>query len=133
MKRFSLQLAITIATVAVFSGCASPAEPAVYTPEPLPEILTSLPRQVQVKCRNDPVLDNGSVRLWSLPGAYIADPDSGITGQRGGEIGEIRFCEPIQITEFYWDPYEVRYWVKIENSELVGWVWLELVSPQTRR
>jgi hypothetical protein len=121
-----------VVIVTALAGCASsePTVELVYTPEPLPEILASLPRQAKVKCRNDPVLDNGSVYIWSLPGTYLADPDSGVSGQRGDEIGEIEFCEPIQITEFYWDPYEARYWVKLENGDLVGWVWLDLISPE---
>ena len=150
MKRYSLQLAMTIVIVAVISGCASPestSETATYTPEPLPETLASLPRQAKIACRNDPVLDRGKVSIWSLPGTYLADPDSGVNGYRGDQIAAMEPCQPIQLTDFYWDSYEVEYWVKIQNTDfywapqegkfwvkieandLEGWIPFELITP----
>jgi hypothetical protein len=133
---------------AAFSGCASPPEPTIYPPEPLPETLASLPRQAKIKCRNDPVLDRGEVYIWSLPGTYLADPDSGVYGERGDRIATMESCQLLQITDFYWDAYKAEYWVKIENigfyrapqegqywekietNDLVGWLLLRLVSTE---
>lgn len=128
MKLYCLLLAMLI-VITAFSGCTSP-EPTVYPPGPLPETLATLPQQAKVLCRNDPVLDRGSIWLWSLPGRGVPDSDSGVSGFRGDEIGGIEPCEPIQITESYWDPYGGEYWVKIENNELVGWMPLDLVSGE---
>lgn len=97
----------------------------------MPDILAILPRQAKVRCFNDPALDErGSVWLWSLPGSGLPDSDSGVSGYRGDIIGKIEFCELIQITEAYWDPYGAEYWVKIENNNLVGWVSLDLISGE---
>jgi hypothetical protein len=90
--------------VAAFASCTPP-EPTAYPPEPLPEVLASLTRPAQIQCRSDPVLDRGSVYLWSSPGTFIADPDSGVFGRIGDEIGTIEMCEPIQIIPFYRDAY----------------------------
>lgn len=115
---------------ATFSGCTSPKSEATAHPaEPLPELLTSLPQQAIVKCKNDPALDRGSTWLWSLPGNNIPD-DSGVSGQRGDEIGKVGFCEPIQIIDFYWDPYGAEYWAKIETNDLAGWVPFHLVMAE---
>ena len=56
-------------------------------------------------------------------------------------------CQPIQLTDFYWDSYEVEYWVKIQNTDfywapqegkfwvkieandLEGWIPFELITP----
>lgn len=129
MKRYCLQLTVIIVIFAVFSGCTS-SEPTVYAPEPLPERLAVLPRQAEVTCQNDPILDRGAVRLWSLPGRSLPDSDSGVSGFRGDEVGSIEPCEQIQITESYWDPYGAKYWVKIENNDLTGWVPLDLISVE---
>lgn len=129
MKRSCFRLAMMLVIAAVFSGCTS-SDPTVYPPEPLPEVLTTLPRQAKVLCRNDPALDRGSVVLWSLPGNGAPDPDSGVSGPKGDMIGAIEPCEPIQITDFYWDPYEAEYWVKIENNDLAGWLLLRFVSTE---
>lgn len=146
MKRHCLRLAMMV-IVAVFAGCAS-AEPTVYPPEPLPETLASLPRQAKIECRNDPVLDRRKVWIWSLPGTYLGDPDSGVSGYRGDEIALMENCQLLQITDFYWDAYkaeywvkientdfywvpqEGKYWVKIENNDLVGWLLLRFISTE---
>lgn len=129
MKRYGFRLTMMLVIAVASSGCTS-SKPAVHPPDPLPEILTTLPQQAEVLCRNDPVLDRGTIVLWSLPGNGTADPDSGVSGPRGDMIGGIEPCEPIQITESYWDPYGGEYWVKIENNGLEGWVPLDLISAE---
>jgi hypothetical protein len=109
------------------SACADP-EPTVYPPEPLPEVLASLPRQALVICRNDPVLDRGEVYLWSLPGRGVPDSDSGVSGYRGDDIGLVKPCETIQLNDSYWDPYKPEYRVKIEYNDLVGWMPFSLIT-----
>lgn len=123
------RLVMILLVVGTISGCTPP-EPTAYAPGPLPEILTLLPRQTRVKCFDDPVLDRATMRLWSLPGTYIADTNSGILGHRGDEIGQTESCEPILVTEYYWDPYEAKYWVKIETNDLAGWISLDLISAE---
>lgn len=104
MKGYCLRLLVFLIIAVAFSGCVS-SEPTIYPPEPLPETLASLPQQARVECQNDPVLDRGLVNLWSLPGTYLADPDSGVSGRRGDQIGQIANCTLIQITDIYWDSY----------------------------
>lgn len=138
MKRYCLRLAMMMVIVATFAGCASSestVESAVYTPEPLPEVLGSLPRRAKVLCLGDSPPDKGTVVLWSLPGRSLPDSDSGVSGFRGDDIAAVGHCEPIQITDFYWDPYGADYWVKIEYNDIehnpiIGWVRLELITVE---
>ena len=129
MKRYCLRLAMMMVLVAAFSGCIS-SEPTVYPPEPLPEMLVTLPRQAKVLCLGDSPPDKGAVVLWSLPGKATPDANSGVSGYRGDQLTSMEHCEPIQLTQYYWDPYGADYWVKIEYNEIVGWVRLDLVSVE---
>lgn len=130
MKVYCPQLLVLLVMVVAFSSCASP-KPTVYPPAPLPDILVSVPQQAKVRCFNDPAIDErGTVWLWSLPGRGLPDSDSGISGHRGNTLGEIEFCEPIQITDSYWDPYNAEYWAKIEVNDLVGWLPVDLIAVE---
>lgn len=127
MKGYPLRILVLLVITTAFLGCTPP-EPAVYPPEPLPEVLASLPRRAKVLCLGNSPPDKGSVVLWSLPGRVAPDTDSGVSGYSGDELAWMGHCEPVQITGSYWDPYGAEYWVKIEYFDTVGWVLFDLIS-----
>lgn len=129
MKRYCLQLALAVLIAVALSACADP-EPTMFPPAQLPEMLTSLPRPAQIECHHDPDLDIRKIWLWSLPGRGAPDPDSGGSGFIGDQIGLVRNCESIQLIDFYWDPYEAEYWVKIESDDQIGWLAFKFIATE---
>jgi hypothetical protein len=99
------------------------------TPIP-PREIGDLPRNAQISCHNDPVLDRGAITLWSLPGLEPVDPESNPTANRGQRIGSLFPCTPIAITDIAWSETDQEFYLFVETSNMAeaGWVSLSLIT-----
>lgn len=61
-------------------------------------------------------------------GRLVPDDGTGVSGYAGDQLGVLPFCEPVNIVDYAWDPYDAVYWVQIEHPTLNGWLKLELIS-----
>jgi hypothetical protein len=125
--------AIGLMVVFILSTCSVVSSPnqerPLNTPVP-PHQLENLPKDAQISCHNDPVLDRGAITLWSLPGLEPVDPESNPTANRGQRIGSLLPCTPIAITDIAWSETDQEFYLFVETSNIAeaGWVSLSLIT-----
>lgn len=94
----------------------------------IPELLT-LPRSGMIGCTGDPNRDFAKVPVWELPGdGELIDPDSGIDGYRGEQVGGIAPCTEVEITRHKWSPIDQKYYVFVSDGSVEGWLSITLID-----
>jgi hypothetical protein len=106
------------------------------TPMPPPELL-ALPVNAQIHCDDNPNYRT-AVTLWEFPGTEPRDPDSSCEGHVGKDLGYVKDCSAVRITDYAWSEADQTFYVyveaevdqeyfDVERDSLEGWVEQSLV------
>ncbi len=98
------------------------------TPIP-PSALMDLPRAAKIR---DPRTDceQLAVNIFEFPGVEPLDPNSAYQGHTGKNLGSLRACTAVTITDYAWSEFDQEFWVYVKTEDLEGWVWLEDVDVE---
>lgn len=115
------------------NACTSSQSNPQMTPIPPPELL-KLPADGLVRCAAHPNIDQLGPVVWELPGIPPQDPNSNIRGDRGKDLGVVKNCSTVTLTDYAWSETDKEFYVyiKTENPDdiietnttnrLEGWV-----------